>query len=146
MPNQQKKLINCVAILHPLLVKVFKSETTSLNSESLKISDIQLQEVGAKRRLNATSKVNIRTHTHKHMDGHFDLYKAFAQRANAFQILFSKTKIHPKNNFVCAAILHPVLVKVFKSETTSCNYFSQRILNPQNFWTSGIRKLGKKDI
>ena len=31
------------------------------NSESLKILDIQLQEVGAKRRLNGTSKVNRRT-------------------------------------------------------------------------------------
>ena len=32
--------------------------------------DIQIQEVGAKRRLNSTSKVNTHTHTqtHKHMD------------------------------------------------------------------------------
>ena len=32
----------------------------------IKIFDLQLQEVGAKRRLNGTSKVN--RHTNKHMD------------------------------------------------------------------------------
>ena len=44
------------------------------DSESLTILDIRLQEVGAKRRLSGTSKVNTQTqththtHTHKHMD------------------------------------------------------------------------------
>ena len=45
------------------------------DSESLKIFDIHLREVGAKRLLNGTSKVNRQTHgqTDKHTDGHFDL-------------------------------------------------------------------------
>ena len=40
------------------------------DSESLKILDIRLREVGAKRPLNGTSKVNRQTdtHTHRHMD------------------------------------------------------------------------------
>ena len=40
------------------------------NSESLKIFDIRLREVGAKITLNGTSKVNRQTNrqTHKHMD------------------------------------------------------------------------------
>ena len=45
---------------------MFNSETTSLlffpkDSESLKLLDIQLWKVGAKRRLSGTSKVNTRT-------------------------------------------------------------------------------------
>ena len=45
------------------------------NSESLKILDIQLWEVGAKRHLNGTSKVNTQTNrrTNTLTDGHFDL-------------------------------------------------------------------------
>ena len=45
------------------------------DSESLKILDIRLQEVGAKRPLNGTSKVNRRAdgHTDGQTDGHFDL-------------------------------------------------------------------------
>ena len=44
------------------------------DSGSLKILDIRLREVGAKRPLNGTSKVNRQTHgqTDKHTDGHFD--------------------------------------------------------------------------
>ena len=45
------------------------------NSESLEILDIRRWEVGAKRRLNGTSKVNRRTdrQTDEQTDGHFDL-------------------------------------------------------------------------
>jgi hypothetical protein len=45
------------------------------DSESLKILDIRLREVGAKRRLNGTSKVNTQTdtQTHGHTDGQIDL-------------------------------------------------------------------------
>ena len=49
------------------------------DSESLKILDIRLWEVGAKRPLNGTSKVNTQTYTQTHgqtdrqTDGHFDL-------------------------------------------------------------------------
>ena len=45
------------------------------DSESLKIFDIRLWEVGAKRLLNGTSKVNRQTdkHTDGQTDGHFDL-------------------------------------------------------------------------
>ena len=43
--------------------------------------------MGAKRRLNGTSKVNRQTNTqtHKHTDGQIDLYKASAQRADALK-------------------------------------------------------------
>ena len=62
------------------------------DSESLKILDIRLQEVGAKRPLKGTSKVN--THTDgqtdgredTQTDGHFDLQKASAQRADALKL------------------------------------------------------------
>ena len=56
--------------------------------EPLKIFDIRLQEVGAKRPLNGTSKVNRRTdgHTDGQTDGHFDLQKASAPRADALKI------------------------------------------------------------
>ena len=49
--------------------------------------DIRLWEVGAKRHLNGTSKVNRQTHTrtHGHTDGHFDLKKASTQRADALK-------------------------------------------------------------
>ena len=45
------------------------------DSKSLKILDIRLRLVGAKRRLNGTSKVNTHTdtQTHRQTDGHFDL-------------------------------------------------------------------------
>ena len=57
------------------------------DSESLKIFDIQLREVGAKRPLNGTSKVNRQTNTHtdRQTDGHFNLKKALAQRADALK-------------------------------------------------------------
>ena len=47
----------------------------SKDSESLKILDIKLREVGAKRRLNGTSKVNPQTNrqTDGQTDRHFDL-------------------------------------------------------------------------
>ena len=64
--------------------------------ESLKILDIRLWEVGTKKRLNGTSKVNTQTdghtdrRTHRQTDGHFDLQKASAQRADALKIYYSK--------------------------------------------------------
>ena len=52
-----------MAILDHFWTKNFNSETTSFpkDSKSLKIFDIRLREVVAKRRLNVTSKVNIQT-------------------------------------------------------------------------------------
>ena len=83
--NQEKKLIFfCAAILDHFFSLLFPKD-----SESLKILDIRLREVGAKRPLNDTSKVNTRTDTstNRHTDGYFDLQKASAQRADAFKIL-----------------------------------------------------------
>ena len=57
------------------------------DSESLKIFDIWLREVGAKRPLNGTSKV-WQTY------GHIDLLKASAQRADALKILFKTVTFH----------------------------------------------------
>ena len=68
----KKKTFFCAAILDNFQTKMFISETTSFHyfspkdSESLKILDIQLQEVGAKGPLNGTSKVS------RHTDGHTD--------------------------------------------------------------------------
>ena len=61
----KKQFFFCAMILHPLLEKVFKSDTTSFHyfSPSIPILDIQLREVGAKKRLNGTSKVNRHAHT-----------------------------------------------------------------------------------
>ena len=69
--------------LRPLLFK---------DSKSLKMLDIRLWKVGAKRRLNGTSKVNTQTdrqthrHTDRHIYGRIDLKKASAQRADALKI------------------------------------------------------------
>ena len=71
--SAKKKPFFCLTILDHFQTKVFKSDTTSLHyfspkdSESLKILDIRLQEVGAKRRLNGTSKVNTHTDTQTHI-------------------------------------------------------------------------------
>ena len=48
----------------------------------------------------------------------------------------------PKTNFFCVAILHPLLVKVFKSETTSFITFPQEFLISKNF---GPPTLGNGD-
>ena len=87
----QRSLIHREAIFDHFQTKMFKSETASFhyfspkNSESLNILDIRLREVGAKRPLNGTSKVNRQTH--KHTYGHFELQKASAQRADALKNL-----------------------------------------------------------
>ena len=54
----------------------------------LNILHIRLWEAGAKKRLNGTFKVNRQTdrHTDGQKDGHFDLQKALAQRADALKI------------------------------------------------------------
>ena len=43
-----------------------------------------------------------------------------------------------KNIFFCAAILHPLLLKVFKCETISFNYFSPRTSNFKNWWQKNV--------
>ena len=69
------------------------------DSKSIKILDIRLWEVGAKRPLNGTSKVNRQTNTQtaRQTDGHFDLEKASAQRADALKTQ-SKTVLKNVNN------------------------------------------------
>ena len=127
------------------------------NSESLKILDIRLQEVGAKRPLNGTSKVKkIR----------FFFVRRFQtilkQKCSYLRPLLSitfpqgfrisKNIGHPtlrsggkktvkktknqrrpkkvkKKTFFCAAILDNFQTKMFISETTSFHYFSPRIPN-----------------
>ena len=76
------------------------------DSESLKMLDIRLWEVGAKRRLNSTSKVNK-----------------------------WKKKIH-KKTLIAAAILHHFWAKMLKSENTSFYFFPQgfRILTFLDIW------------
>ena len=65
--SAKKNLFFCLAILEYFQSIFFKSEITSFHyfspqdSESPKILDIPLCEVGAKRRLNGFSKVNTRT-------------------------------------------------------------------------------------
>ena len=108
--SAKKTIYFCAAILDHFQTKMFQSETTSFHyfspkdSESLKILDIQLCEVGAKRRSNGTSKVNTQTdgQTDKQKDGHFDFF---------------------------VEILDLFMTKKFKSETTSFHYFSPRIPN-----------------
>ena len=87
---------------------MFKCYTTSFHyfshkdSESLKTLDIQLREVGAKSRLNGTSKVNTQTnrHTNTHTNGHFDLQKVSTQRADALNKIashYGSFHINPKS-------------------------------------------------
>ena len=83
--NQQKnKLFFCKAILDHFRTKMFKSETTFFHYFSpripnlCKILDIGFREMGPKRCLNGTSKVNRQTdgqtdrHTDRQIDGYFD--------------------------------------------------------------------------
>ena len=56
-----------------------------MDSKSLKILDIQIQEVGAKRRLNSTSKVNTHTDTHTNTQTHiwtFQLIESIGLKKN----------------------------------------------------------------
>ena len=55
------------------------------DSESLKIFDIRLRKVGAKRPLNGTSKVNIQTHTQTHRRT-FWLIKSIGPEGRCFKI------------------------------------------------------------
>ena len=50
------------------------------------------------------------------------------RNTNTKEILLSKAKLAQKQTFFCAVILHPLIVKVFKSETNLLNYLSPRIL------------------
>ena len=49
-----------------------------------------------------------------------------------------------KKTFFFAASLHPLLVKVFKCETTSFHNFFPRIPNLKIFWTADLDSEGKK--
>ena len=48
------------------------------------------------------------------------------------KILLSKTKFDQKQTFVCAAVLHSFLEKVFESETNKFRYFSPKDSGPLN--------------
>jgi hypothetical protein len=67
----QGKISNKKKLLDHFLPLLFPKDT-----ESLKILDIRLREVGARRPLNGTSKVKrdrqTDRQTDKHTDGHFD--------------------------------------------------------------------------
>ena len=53
-------------------------------------------------------------------------------------------KICPKFSFFCAAISHPLLVKVFTSETTSFHYFPHIFQISKNFGHPTLGSGGKK--
>ena len=50
----------------------------------------------------------------------------------------------PNKQFFFLAISDQFQTKIFKSETTSFYYFSLRVPNLQNYWTSDFRKWGQK--
>ena len=64
---KEKRKKKCAAILHFLLFIFLIPLLFPKDSESLKILDIHLWEVGAKRHLNGNSKVN--RHTNRQTDG-----------------------------------------------------------------------------
>ena len=74
------------------------------DSESLKILDIQLWEVGAKRLLNGTSKVNRQTHRQTHRRT-FRLIESIGPEGRCFE----KTQYH---NFVI--IVNIIITKSLK--------------------------------
>ena len=76
----------------------------SKDSENLKSLHIGLRKIGAKIPLKGVRNTNTR--------------KTCSVRQNS-----------PQNKLFFTAILHPLLIKVFQSETTSLHYFSPRILN-----------------
>ena len=60
------------------------------------------------------------------------------------KIIQLERPIHQNITFFCAAILHSLLAKVFKSETLSSHYSSQRIPKIKKVWTLDFMKWGKK--
>ena len=62
-------------------------------SKSLKILDIQFWEVGAKRPLNGTSKVNGQTDTHTHTQTDKSTYRKHRPRADALKIIPTKQNV-----------------------------------------------------
>ena len=142
--QQQKKLFFCAAILDHFQKNVqmldhFFPLLFPKDSESLKILDIPLREVGAKRPLNGTSKVN--THTDTQTDRRTDrqtdksTYRLNRPRGpiqwksliretkhlstNADSITdakggWTKAKSAKTNTFFCAVILDHVQTKMFK--------------------------------
>ena len=74
--------------------------------------------------------------------GHWNLESGEKRRLNGVNKWRRK---NPYSTFLAAAILHPLWVKVFKSETTSLNFFSPRIWNIYKVWTFEFGKWGQKD-
>ena len=69
-----------------------------------------------------------------------------AENITSWSLLYNiliLAKLAPKI-FFFSAILHPLLVKVFKCETTYIHCFSPRIPNLNFFWTSTFGKWGQK--
>ena len=102
--SPRKKLVKknfAAAILHPLQAEALLFPK---DSKILKRLDNGIWEVGTKRPLNGVKNTDSK------------------------KIMLSKAKFTQKIIF-CAAILHPLLVKVFQSQTISFHYFSPRIRN-----------------
>ena len=96
--NQQKKLFFLRGDFRPLsnknvqMLDHFFPLLFPKDSISLKIFDIRLREVGAKRPLNGTSKVNRQTHrrTEKHTDRRtFRLIESIGPEGRCFENLFT---------------------------------------------------------
>ena len=80
------------------------------DSESLKILDIRLREVGAKRRLNGTSKVNRRTHTRKYI-WIFRLIESIGPKGRCFENHYSQTvRARDLNFYFWDNVNHPMCV------------------------------------
>ena len=88
--SAKKNIFFCLAILDHFQTKMFKSETTSFHyfspkdSEVLKILDIRLPKVGAKRRLNGTSRVNTWTDRQTHRQT-FRLIESIGPEGRCFE-------------------------------------------------------------
>ena len=113
------------------------------DSESLKILDIQLWEVGAERLLNGTSKVT-HGHTDTQTDRHFDLLKALAQRADALKIVpFFRSHSPPRDNFFMVRhIFHKILILMVYSQLVFINEGSADVvvIFVQDFYLFNLSK------
>ena len=112
MKKKSVKTFSAAVILDHFWAKMVKSENTSFHYFSPRILNLSTfwtsdfgKGGGAKRRLNGTSKVNTRTHTHRH----FNLQKASAQRADALKI---SANIAGFLALVCFSLCHVSLFKL----------------------------------
>ena len=99
------------------------------DSKPLKIWDIQLREVGAKRRLNGTSKMNTQTHGQTHRRS-FRLIESIGPEGQCFENICFVGPWNYKQSMHCSLILQG---KVCITSWISRTNMPRVLMKPSNF-------------